>query len=226
MKVEKLIANNQPADWFQSVTRECQSYPIGLVDIEKDELVIDIGANVGGFWNAWKWRFDNWFLVEPSVYNCEQIRANGYEGPYTSYAVAKRSGEVVKLQKYWGDGDNDTLSGNFGTQQFVNGENGHGWQGEYEEVVTISLEDILDYNGIKGKEIGLMKIDCEGAEFDFLYNKDLSRIKYIVGEFHNFLFQYDDRGVTLLEYIRETHDEIHSEGDGINSHYVKLFKRK
>ena len=221
MKVDKLIANNQPSNWYDTVTRECQSYPIGLVDIEKDELVLDIGANVGGFWNAWKWRFDNWHLVEPSVYNCEQIRANGYEGTYTHNAVGKHSGEVLKLQKYWGDGDNDTLSGNFGTTQFVNGENGHGWHGEYEEVVTISFEDL-----IKDREVGLLKIDCEGAEFDFLYNKDLSKVKYIVGEFHNFLFQFDDRGVTLLEHIRETHDELYSDGDGINSHYVKLFKRK
>jgi FkbM family methyltransferase len=221
MKVDKLVANNQPSNWYDIVTRECAGYPIHLVDIEKYELVLDIGANVGGFWNAWKWRFDNWHLVEPSVYNCEQILANGYEGTYTHNAVGKHSGEVLKLQKYWGDGDNDTLSGNFGTQEFVNGENGHGWYGDYEEVVTISFEDL-----VKDKEVGLLKIDCEGAEFDFLYNKDLSKVKYIVGEFHNFLFQYDDKGVTLLEHIKETHDEIYSDGDGINSHYVKLYKRK
>lgn len=221
MKVDKLIANNQPVNWFQTVTRECQQYPINKVDIQKDELVLDIGANVGGFWNAWKWRFDNWNLVEPSVYNCEQIRLNGYEGPVLRHAVGKKSGEIIKLQKYWGDGDNDTLSGNFGTLQFVNAENGHGWYGDYEEVSTISFEDIVG-----DKEVGLLKIDCEGAEFDFLYKKDLSKIKYIVGEFHNLLFQYDDRGVTLLEFIRETHNEIYSEGDGIHSHYIKLFKRK
>jgi len=221
MKVDKLVANNQPKDWYQTVTKECAGYPIDKVDIEKDELVLDIGANVGGFWNAWKWRFDNWHLVEPSVYNCEQIVFNGYEGLYSRNAVGKRSGEIVKLQKYWGDGDNDTLSGNFGTLQFVNGENGHGWYGDYEEVTTVSFEDLIG-----DKEVGLLKIDCEGAEFDFLYNKDLSRIKYIVGEFHNLLFQYDDRGVTLLEHIRETHNEIYSEGDGIHSHYIKLFKRK
>jgi len=221
MKVDKLIANNQPEDWFEIVTMECLEYPIDKVDIEADELVVDIGANVGGFWNAWKWRFHNWHLVEPSVYNCEQIVSNGYEGLYSRNAVGKKSGEIVKLQKYWGDGDNDTLSGNFGTLQFVNGENGHGWYGDYEEVTTISFEELIG-----DKEVGLLKIDCEGAEFDFLYNKDLSNIKYIVGEFHNLLFQYDDRGVTLLEHIRETHNEIYSEGDGIHSHYVKLFKRK
>lgn len=218
MKVEKLIANNQPADWFDSVTRECQSYPMQFVDIEADELVIDIGANVGGFWNAWKWRFHNWYLVEPSLYNCEQLRENGYDGSYSRNAVGSKSGEVVKLQKYWSD-DNDTLSGNFGTIGFVNDSNGHGWKGEWEEVITLSFEDIT-----KNQTIGLLKVDCEGAEYDFLMGKDLSRIKWIVGEFHNFLGGV--KQMELFTHIKNTHEQVYSEGDGNKSHYIKLFKRK
>lgn len=219
MKVEKLVSNNQPADWFDVVTRECQSYPMDFVDIEADELVIDIGANVGGFWNAWKWRFHNWHLVEPSIYNCEQIRANGYEGSYSRNAVGSKSGEKVKLQKYWGDGDNDTLSGNFGTIGFVNDSNGHGWKGEWEEVITLSFADIT-----KNQTVGLLKVDCEGAEYDFLMGKDLSKIKYIVMEMHNFLGGVKQK--ELMTHIENTHKEIYSDGNGNTSHYVKLWKRK
>ena len=218
MKVDKLMANNQPSDWLNTVTRECAGYPIDLVDIERDELVLDIGANVGGFWKAWGHRFDNWHLVEPSVYNCEQILTNGYTGIYSRNAVSSTSGDVLKLMKYMA-GDNDTLSGNFGTSQFVNEGNGHGWQGEYEEVVTISLEDLQ-----KDREIGLLKIDCEGAEYDFLIGKDLSKIKYIVMELHNFLGGVKQK--QLMTHIENTHKEIHSEGNGVDSHFVKLWKRK
>lgn len=218
MKVDKLIANNQPSDWYDIVTRECAGYPMDLVDIEKDELVLDIGANVGGFWNAWKWRFDNWHLVEPSVYNCEQIVSNGYEGPYSRNAVGATSGDIVKLMKYMA-GENDTLSGNFGTQEFVNWENGHGWQGEYEEVVTISFEDL-----IRDREVGLLKVDCEGAEFDFLIDADLSKVKYIVMELHNFLGGVKQK--QLMTHIENTHTEIYSDGNGVDSHFVKLWKRK
>lgn len=221
MKVDKLIANNQPENWLNIVMGECRLYPIGEVQISADELVLDIGANVGGFWKVWKDISNNWELIEPSVYNCEQIVANGYDGIYHRNAVGKESGEVIRLMKYWGDGDNDTLSGNFGTTQFVNQSNNHGWRGEYEECTTISLEDV-----VKGREVGLMKIDCEGAEYDFLYKKDLTKIKYIVGEFHNFLFQYDDRGANLFDWISQTHTELYSDGDGNNSHYVKLWKLK
>ena len=219
MKVEKLMANNQPSDWLNTVTNECAAYPLDLVDIERDELVIDIGANVGGFWNAWKFRFDNWHLVEPSVYNCEQIRLNGYEGSYSRNAVGKTSGEVLKLMKYWGDGDNDTLSGNFGTTQFVYDDNGHGWKGDYEECITLSFSDIT-----KNREIGLLKVDCEGAEYDFLIGKDLSKIKYIVMELHNFIGGVKQK--QLMTHIENTHKEIYSEGNGVDSHFVKLWKRK
>jgi FkbM family methyltransferase len=218
MKVEKLIANNQPADWYDTVTRECQAYPIDSVDIQKDELVLDIGANVGGFWNAWKWRFDNWHLVEPSVYNCEQIRLNGYDGSYSRNAVGSTSGQVVRLMKYMA-GEDDTLSGNFGTQEFVNGENGHGWQGEWEECITLSFKDL-----IRDREVGLLKIDCEGAEYDFLIHAELSGVKYIVMELHNFLGGVKQK--QLMTHIENTHTEIHSEGDGRDSHFVKLWKIK
>lgn len=221
MRVDKLTTNGQPANWFETVTEECRHYPIHLVDIRKDELVVDVGANVGGFFEAWKDRFNNWIAVEPSVYNCEQYLINTGRKVEVNKAVSDKSNEILKLQIYKGDDDSETPSGNFGTSQFVNDKNGHGWQGDWEEVETISYEDLFD-----GAEIGLLKIDCEGGEADFLYKKDLTNIKYITGEFHNFLFQFNDRGSVLLEYIKETHDEIWSEGNGYDSHYVKLYKRK
>jgi FkbM family methyltransferase len=218
-KTKKLTTSAQPADWFQTVTNECRSYPIDLVDIHSDELVVDIGANVGGFYEAWKGRFTKWIAVEPSVYNCEQYKINTGRNVEIQKAVWDKSGETLKLQGYIGNGE--TPSGNFGVTGFVNESNEHGWQGDYEEVETISFDDLFG-----SAEVGLLKIDCEGAEFKFLYKKDLSKVKYIVGEFHNFLFQTDDSGVELLDWISQTHEEIYSEGNGVDSHYVKLFKRK
>jgi FkbM family methyltransferase len=218
MKVDKLMASNQPNNWLEMVTRECLNYPMELVDIEADELVLDIGANVGGFWNAWNWRFKNWHLIEPSKYNCEQLRINGYDGSYSRNAVGSKSGEKLKLMKYMA-GNDDTLSGNFGTTEFVNDTNGHGWQGEWEEVTTLSFKDVT-----KGKEIGLLKVDCEGAEYDFLINADLSGVKWIVMELHNFLGGV--KQMDLITHIGYTHEEVYTEGNGVDSHYIKLWKRK
>jgi FkbM family methyltransferase len=224
MKVDKLIARNQNEGWFERVTTECAiEYPIYKIsDIDKNGLVIDCGCNVGGFAEAFKGTFNNFLAIDASSYNIEQYQKYHHH-PTLHKALFKEDGKLAQLRKYMGDGDNDTNSGNFGITGFVNDNNKHGFRGdEYEEVQTISLETIL--KGID--EVQLLKVDIEGAEFDFLYNKDLSKIKWITGEFHNWLFQFGDRGVKLLEWIGKTHDEVHSEGDGNNSHYIKLYKRR
>lgn len=219
MKVEKLITKEQPYDWFNIVTNECKGYPIHLVDIRDDELVVDIGANVGGFYEAWKHKFQKWVAVEASAWNCELYKQNTGRDVEIHKAVWSKSGETLKLQGYKGDEQIDTPSGNFGVTEFVNESNKHGWQGDYEEVQTISFEDLFGED-----EIGLLKVDCEGAEYEFLYGKDVTKIKYIVIELHNFLGK--DKHEKFMKWIEKTHEEIYTEGNGVDSHYVKLWRRK
>jgi len=222
MKVDKLVSANQQADWFNRITHECaREYPVGLVLIGEDELVIDAGCNVGGFRAAFGDRFKNQLPVDASSYNCEEYEKHHGIKPIHK-ALYSTDGEIVKLRKFMAWETDDTNSGNFGITGIVD-ENNNGYKSEeYEEVETLSLDTLIkDFD-----EVGLLKIDIEAAEFDFLYKKDLSKIKYITGEFHNLLFKFDDRGVTLLEWIKETHDEIYSDGNGNDSHYVKLYRRK
>jgi hypothetical protein len=40
------------------------------------------------------------------------------------------------------------------------------------------------------------------------------------------LFQTDDRGCVILEDIEELYECVYSEGDGINTSYIKLFKKR
>lgn len=221
MKVNKLVSNNQPADWFQRITRECAGeYPMDLVDIGADELVVDAGCNVGGFSQAWGFRFHNILAIDASSYNIEQYQKHHHHSTLHK-ALSGKDGEIVKLKKYMGDGDDDTNSGNFSITGFVNETNKHGFRGdEWEEVETISLESIIEKVG----DIGLLKIDIEGAEFDALIDKDLSRIKYITGEFHNFLGGVNQ--MKLFTHIEGTHKQMYSDGNGVDSHFIKLWKRK
>jgi FkbM family methyltransferase len=219
MKVEKLVSKNQPHNWFQRITNECsQEYPIHLVDIDANDVVIDLGCNVGGFSQAWNYRFHNILAIDASLYNVEHYKSK-HKNKVLHKAIYSKDGEIVKLKKYMVDG-NDTNSGNFSITGFVYSHNNHGWGGdEYEEVETISLETILQ---MVGGNIGLLKIDVEGAEVDALLNKDLSKIKYITGEFHNFLGK--ETQTKLFNWIENTHMELYSNGNGISSHYQKLWK--
>lgn len=218
MKLKKLISKNQPHNQLQLDQLEWESYPLGRVHIGKDEMVLDIGANVGGFYHAWKHKFHNWYLVEASTYNCEQLESNGYTGKYSKNAVGSKTGEILKLQAYKQNG-NDTSSSSFGTTGFISEVTGDGWQGDYEEVIAISFEDVTE-----GKKIGLLKVDVEGAEYDFLMGAKLQNIPYVLVEIHNFL---DIKlKSALIKSIEKTHKEIHSKGDGVNSHFIKLYEKR
>ena len=221
MKVEKLISKNQPQNWFNQITKECrEEYPIHLVDIDASEKLVDMGCNVGGFSEAWNYRFHNILAIDAASYNVEQYKSR-HSHQILHKAVSSKDGEIVKLKKYMGNNDDDTNSGNFSITGFVNEHNKHGFRGdEYEEVETISLETILEMVGT----IGLLKIDIEGAEVDVLYQKDLSKVNYITGEFHNFIGKENQS--KLFGWISNTHTEIYSVGDGVGSHFIKMWKRK
>jgi FkbM family methyltransferase len=220
MKVEKLVCRNQPSNWFQKITRECLSeYPIGLVDISPYDNVLDIGCNVGGFSQAFKTRFNNILAVDASAYNVEQYSLV-HNNKVLHRAASSKDGEYARLKKFMMDGDNDTNTGNLSITGFVNSNN-HGWKGdEYEEVETISLDTLIDMVG----DVGLLKVDIEGAEFDFLYEKDLSKVNYITGEIHNFLGTKTQN--LLFEWIGKTHDEIYTNGNGVRNHFLKMWKRR
>jgi FkbM family methyltransferase len=77
---------------------------------------------------------------------------------------------------------------------------------EYYEVLTTNLDSIIIENNIN--EIFLLKIDCEGAEYDILYNSDFLKeniVKNMIGEFHNLKYNtlvnsnYD----SLIEYCKK-----------------------
>lgn len=219
MKHTILIPQNQPENWLDAVMKECKHYPLGSLDfLYNDDLILDVGANVGGFFLTWKNLSNNWILVEPSKYNCSEIskNLNSHEYQLISKAVDSKSGNIARLRKYMHGTHQDTPSGNFGINDFVNPDNGHGWQGEYEEVETISFEDLVG-----DKKVGLLKVDCEGSEHNFLFNKNLKNIKYIVMELHNFLGAKKHQ--ELCSWIEKTHKEVHSEGNGEDSHYLKCW---
>lgn len=222
MKVDKLVSAHQPEGWFERITQECiQEYPVYMMnDIGEDELVIDAGCNVGGFAEAYKGRFKNFLAIDASSYNIEHYQSHHHH-PTLHKALYSKDGELVKLQKYMiNEGTHDTNSGNFSITGHVDA-NGHGWNSdEYEEVQTISLDTLLaPYDSV-----GLLKIDIEGAECDFLLGKDLSKIKWITGEFHNFLGKVKQD--ELFAWIEKTHEEVSSQGNGVDSHFQKAWKRK
>lgn len=185
--------------------------------LNKNSVAVDIGANVGAFPVVNSKNFSNILCFEPAketylkccdtVFNLDNVKVY-------NLAVSSKSDEIVKLRYYkdtLSSGDATTLDDSFWYKD----------NGEYEEVKTISLEDIFTRFDIK--KIDYLKVDCEGAEYDFLMNKNLSNIDYIGIEIHIHLA---NKANDLMNYIENTHEIISKLGDGKKMHFEITYKNK
>ncbi len=75
------------------------------------------------------------------------------------------------------------------------------------DVECISLDEIIANNNVT--EVELLKIDCEGAEYDILYNSACLKqkiIKNMVGEFHNLKYNLENdnknKGDELISFCK------------------------
>jgi FkbM family methyltransferase len=71
-------------------------------------------------------------------------------------------------------------------------------------ILATSLDDIIESFNINS--IDLLKIDCEGAEYDILYDSNYfssNIVKNMVGEFHNLRYNMaDNNNQKLFDYSR------------------------
>jgi FkbM family methyltransferase len=148
--------------------------------IQHGGIVIDIGANIGLFsiyaaQNGAK----KVYAFEPNhqayLTLCKSIEANGL-------------GDIIKpFNLAVSSKDNDTLlipriSSPYNSTKELSEVSD---QRDFEEVKTISLPSILASNNIVN--VDLLKMDCEGAEYDILYNLSddhFSKIRSIRLEHH------------------------------------------
>jgi len=129
---------------------------------EPSLTILDIGANVGCFslFMASKYPEARIFAFEPMAKNFEMLKKNAginasKQLSCISKAVFGHSG-TLKLQ-YIPQEDFPTRASVFKYQSF--------WDSI--DVPCISLSDIFQQNDIR--QVDLLKLDCEGAEYDILY---------------------------------------------------------
>lgn len=181
----------------------------------KANIAVDVGSNVGAFPLVNKYRFNRIICIEPSEYSYHQCLENVKDLSHVEvyrHAVSSHTGNMSKLKAY----KESNLSGNASTIECDLWDNNN-----YELVETISFEDICKRYLID--KIDYMKVDCEGAEYDFLYGKDLSRVGYLGIEIH---IQLQHKAKILLDFLREQFDTVHSLNDGIKMHFEITFRNK
>lgn len=154
-----------------------QSYHLDALDLQPGDVVIDIGAHVGvvSTYLAKRYAGIRIIAVEPVPANVERLRrnlvANGVADQVEVIARAVTSdGRMVAIR-----GDLSSNSGGSGL---------HGRGTVLCTVGSMTLAELVRMAG--GARVALLKIDCEGAEYEILQAHDapLDHIDRLVGEFH------------------------------------------
>lgn len=171
------------------------NYPIP--DFIGRDVAVDVGSNMGAFLVKNSKRFNNIYFLEACYENFEQIQRNLIKHNVNNcygfnLAVGKESGKVIKLKSWCHTGGSSC-----GSSATIEHDS---WAGtDYHPVMTVGLEGVFELFSLD--KIDYLKIDCEGSEYDFLMNKDLSNIDCIGMELH-FFIQHEE----LVEYIRKYFD--------------------
>ena len=204
----KKIRVSQPKEWTKFIINEAKYY---LPDECSGGIVVDCGCNVGDFVINYKNRFEKYICYDVLEENLKIFEQNliDYEVNVDCVLEKKACHNVMntKVPVYAHQQDKNGLdffgnSGNVSTKLYNNNDWGWFKENQIDIVDSITIEDICE----KYQTIKLLKFDIEGAEYDFLLGKDLTKFEYICGEIHHdFEIQKP-----LIDYICKTHTLIHN----------------
>jgi FkbM family methyltransferase len=180
-------------------------------------ICFDIGSNFGDFTNKYLNKFSKIYFIEPQINLFNKILNR-----FAKYSHVKGLNKAV-----WSESDIlldmvshiNTDYGSVGVKsEFLNKD----WTNDIvNKVESICIDGIYKINNYKN--IDYMKLDCETSEYSFLYNKDLSKIKYIGMELH---WQLGiERYEQLINYIKRSHSLIYGDDSfRIESNKEVLYK--
>ena len=173
------------------------------IDFKEGDIVIDIGANVGmvSILLAKKFPFLKIYSFEPLKENYDNFIKNIELNNIPKEVITAENKAVTKDGRLITMSINSANKGGSSTTDVISINSI--MTKENSQVESITLEEIFNKYNIN--KLKLLKIDCEGSEYEILYNADtnlLKNIENLRGEFNenkNLTDEYDiDK---LCEYV-------------------------
>ena len=215
-------AKNQQL-WWDAETRECNhcykipgyNLPpnfINLLHFRRQPMqCVDIGANVGTFAAYASPFFSNIYSIEAATrtYNAAVKNLSSYSNVTVDHLAAWATcNHEIAIYKNESDLSGDS-SCYLSTSTL---------QHESESVKTISLPGVYERYNID--YIDYLKVDCEGAEYDFLIDQDLSKINFLVMEIHPG-YLGPEKTKDLLQYLEKYFNKEFMVGEHILFYHSK-----
>jgi FkbM family methyltransferase len=157
--------------WIENVYRIHQYHFSG------DKVFVDIGANIGSvsiFVDSFNKILEDKikvYAVEPEPNNIDLLSYNILNNPTENITIVNNA--------VWHEEGTVTVSNKGGNSSIV-----YKTDSDFSHIEAITIEHLLNKYNIK--EVDVMKIDIEGAEFDLIINTPaeiLAKIKYLTLEF-------------------------------------------
>jgi len=187
-----------------------EEYNYDNINFKEGDVVIDIGGNVGmvSIYLAKKFPFLKIYAFEPVKEDYENFLQNMKLNNIPNETITVENKAVtcdgravnmnINLQNKGGSFVLRDPNGNLNDFKNIKFDN---LETNNISINSIKLEEICKKYGIK--KIKLLKIDCEGSEYEILYNLSkevFSNILTIRGEFHS---KNDKKIIELEEYCRQ-----------------------
>lgn len=164
--------------------------------VEQAQLIVDVGAHIGTFSTLVRRtnREANIFAAEVSSENFGILQANHGQDPRVELfhgAVTNVADELFLLNAVMPDGRGASTGGSVVVPRARLGnydnyrQPGYEYRVDERPIKKATLRDVLDRYDVG--VIGLLKLDCEGSEFDILDDFEWVRkhVRFIVGEYHD-----------------------------------------
>lgn len=202
--------------WRDNIYNEIfieEEYKYKNIDVEKDDIVMDLGANIGIFsLYALSKKAKLIYAFEPIKEYVELYKKNLINCPVLIYesAISNKTGKSEIIFNF----QNNTILSNIYDE--------HNWQldGKKVEINTISFNEFV--NDLE--KIDYLKVDIEGSEYDLFENisiENLKKIKKIGCEYH---WNHQNRLENIINKLKNNNFNVFS--FETNQNVGKLFAIK
>jgi FkbM family methyltransferase len=192
----KDVKGSETLHWVINEALIEDEYGLKNIEFFDNDIVLDIGANIGCISIYLAKKFPNIRILSYEAHPVnfqnllENMEANGVTNvtPF-NLAVLNETGKQMNI---YFDSQNSGASSSYTIKK----------SHHIAKVETISLDDILIQNNIS--RLKLLKMDCEGAEFDILQGSqkiNTIEIENLGIEIHRFMEKFDKNVDSLLTTI-------------------------
>ena len=206
---------------FSGVTEympnEIDDYNFDSIDFKDGDVVIDIGGNIGtvSIYLAKKYPFLKIYAFEPVKQNYENflknIELNNINKDIIkvfNLAITKDRRDVILTSPFNNSGASNIYNNFRGSGNIILNND--------ISIKSITFDDIFSNNNIS--KCKLLKIDCEGAEYEILYSANVENLKnceYMRAEFHGKKSKQKDLYNHCNKFIKNI-DVMYNSDDNIN----------